>query len=302
MRDQSLKEQRKAMKRAYRQERRSKRKRSGSVLAGLLLMCVGTLLLLRAFGTPFPEWLFTWPMIVIAFGLLAGAGNSFRDPGWVIISGVGTVFLLQEIWPHTSIYMFIWPIFIIALGFIIMLAPRRHRRWHEKWDKFREMQGQNKEYWKNWERGDYYQGWQNPQQTDPNTATQTSPNPDATENTGSEQNRKADNWLDAVTIFGNIKKMVYSKNFKGGDVVSIFGGAEINLTQADFNGTIVIEMVQIFSGAKLIVPPHWQIRSEMVAIFGGIEDKRPAQTSYDENKVVVLNGTTFFGGLEIKSY
>ena len=85
-------------------------------------------------------------------------------------------------------------------------------------------------------------------------------------------------------------------------MVSIFGGVEIDLTQADFNGQITIEMTQIFSGAKLIIPPHWQIRSEMIAIFGGIEDKRPPQTYYDENKVLILNGTTFFGGLEIKSY
>jgi len=105
-----------------------------------------------------------------------------------------------------------------------------------------------------------------------------------------------------VTIFSSVKKKVFSKNFKGGDVVSIFGGAEINLSQADFNGTIAIEVVQIFGGTKLIIPPHWQIRSEMVAIFGGIEDKRPPQMHYDEDKVVVLNGTTFFGGIEIKSY
>jgi hypothetical protein len=40
----------------------------------------------------------------------------------------------------------------------------------------------------------------------------------------------------------------------------------------------------------------------MVAVFGGIEDKRPPQMTYDEDKVVILNGTTFFGGIEIKSY
>jgi predicted membrane protein len=306
MRDKALKEQRKAFRRAYRKDYLRKRKRSGSVLAGLLLMCVGTLLLLRAFGVPFPEWLFTWPMIIIAFGLMAGAGNAFRDPGWAVICGVGTVFLLQKIWPNMSIYMFVWPVLIIVLGFIIILAPRRHRKWHERWEKFRELQEQNKHDWKNWEWQQSNQDWQNWQQgqhwqqgTNQETPDQAATNP---ENTGSEANRKSDNWLDSVAIFGNIKKLVYSKNFKGGDVVSIFGGAEINLMQADFNGEIVIEMVQIFSGAKLIVPPHWQIRSEMVAIFGGIEDKRPPQTSYDENKVVVLNGTTFFGGLEIKSY
>jgi len=305
MRDKSLREQRKAFRRAHRKDFMRKRKRSGSVLAGLLLMCVGTLLLLRAFGVPFPVWFFTWPMIIIAFGLLAGASNAFRDPGWVVLCGVGTVFLLQKIWPNMSIYMFVWPVLIIALGFIIILAPRRHRHWHEKWDKFKEMQEENKEKWKNWENRDNWQqmGDTPPTQEDtPPTPTTSTSTPNAATANDPDEDRKPDNWLEAVTIFGNVKKLVYSKNFKGGDVVTIFGGAEINLTRADFNGQIVIEMVQIFSGAKLIIPPHWQIRSEMVAVFGGIEDKRPPQNNYDENKVVILNGTTFFGGIEIKSY
>ncbi len=316
MRDKSLRDQQRAFRRENRKAFLRKRKRSGSVLAGLLLMCVGSLLLARAFGVPFPEWMFTWPMIIIAFGLLAGAGNAFRDPGWVVISGVGTVFLLQKIWPNMSIYMFLWPVLIIVLGFIIIVAPRRHRRWHDRWEKFRETkekEGWSNEDWKNWaERKEWRRAeWQNwthnqvhqytPQpenfQTNPQSEN---PNP---ENTAiPNQQGGYDNWVEAVTVFGNIKKRVYSKNFKGGDVVSIFGGVEINLTQADFNGQITIEMTQIFSGAKLIIPPHWQIRSEMIAIFGGIEDKRPPQAHYDENKVLVLNGTTFFGGLEIKSY
>ncbi|WP_205508789.1 LiaF transmembrane domain-containing protein [Longitalea arenae] len=302
MRDNTLREQRKAFRRAHRKQFLKRRKKSGSVLAGLLLLCIGTLLLLRALGVPFPTWFFTWPMIIVAFGLLAGAGNAFRDPGWVVICGVGSVFLLQQIWPNTNIYMFIWPVLIIAVGFIIILAPRRHRQWHERWEKFRALNDSEKEQ--------YLQQWERGRPAEPELEASAAEDITRMENQETtitpavdRKRRSPDNWLDVVTIFGNVKKMVYSKNFKGGDIVSIFGGAEINLTHADFNGSIVIEMVQIFGGAKLIVPPHWQIRSEtMVAVFGGIEDKRPPQTSYDEDKVIVLNGTTLFGGIEIKSY
>lgn len=292
MRDKSYREQRKAFIKAQRKEYMSKRTRSGSVLAGLLLLCIGTLLLLRQFGFPFPEWLFTWPMILIAFGLLIGAGHAFRDPGWVVITGVGTVFLLDKIWPNIPIHHFIWPVVIIAAGFIIILAPRRNRHWHEKWNRYRETH--DKHDWEKWP--------PNSPET-PTTETPAIETPATVISPVPETDKiKGDNWLETVTIFGNVKKLVYSKNFKGGDIVSIFGGAEINLTHADFKGNIVIEMVQIFGGAKLIVPPHWQIRSEMVAVFGGIEDKRAPQNSYDEDKVVILNGTTFFGGIEIRSY
>ena len=289
MSDDTLKEQRKAFKRAQKLQRRKLRKRSGGVLAGLLLLAVGSILLLKEFGFLFPAWLFTWPMLLVAFGLFVGAGNSFRDPGWVIITGIGFVFLLDKIWPGIPVQHFIWPIVIIGAGLMMIVVPRRHR-WHQKWDG---------EWHSKWEQ--YYNQHPEYNTGTPNTSVDIKVETGYTKNY-TDADRAEGNWLDVVSIFGNVKKMVYSKKFKGGDIVSIFGGAEVDLTQADFEGKIVIEMVQVFGGAKLIVPPHWQIRSEAVAIFGGIEDKRTPQPNYDTDKVVILNGTTFFGGIEIKSY
>ncbi len=116
----------------------------------------------------------------------------------------------------------------------------------------------------------------------------------------------SDDYIDSTVIFGNVKKNIISKNFKGGETVTIFGGTEINLTQADVDGKIVLDMTQVFAGTKLIVPPHWKIQSEdLVAIFGGIEDKRAIMSdpsSVDQQKVLVLKGTCIFGGIDIKSF
>jgi predicted membrane protein len=85
--------------------------------------------------------------------------------------------------------------------------------------------------------------------------------------------------------------------------VNIMGGTEINLMQADINGTVILEVTQIFGGTKLIVPSNWEIKPEMVAIFGGIEDKRTMQNvSGNTDKILVLKGTTLFGGIEIRNY
>jgi hypothetical protein len=111
--------------------------------------------------------------------------------------------------------------------------------------------------------------------------------------------------LDSVNIFGGLKKNIISKDFQGGEIVTIFGGSELNLTQADVTGRITLEVTQIFGGIKLIVPPHWRIQSEeLVSIFGGVDDKRPilANPTYDEHRVLVLRGTNIFGGIDIKSY
>ena len=109
--------------------------------------------------------------------------------------------------------------------------------------------------------------------------------------------------IDATSIFGSTKKNVISKDFKGGDITTVFGGTDLNLTQADINGTVVIDVTQVFGGTKLIVPAHWTIKSDVVCIFGGIEDKRPQTKDFpDSPKVLKLDGTCIFGGIEIKSF
>lgn len=116
----------------------------------------------------------------------------------------------------------------------------------------------------------------------------------------------SDDFLDSVVVFGGVKKRVISKNFLGGDVVTVFGGTEINLTQADLNGVATLDLTQVFGGTKLIPPANWKIQSsDMVAIFGGIDDKRPPTSQADTEpveKTLILKGTCLMGGIDIRSY
>jgi predicted membrane protein len=112
-----------------------------------------------------------------------------------------------------------------------------------------------------------------------------------------------DDFIDSTAILGNAKKVIFSKDFKGGDITNFFGGTEINCSQADINGRVRMDITQVFGGTKLIVPPHWTIKSSVTSIFGGFEDKRTVSNiSQDPGKVLVIDGTSVFGGIEIKSY
>ncbi|HKZ68370.1 MAG TPA: LiaF domain-containing protein, partial [Chitinophagaceae bacterium] len=121
--------------------------------------------------------------------------------------------------------------------------------------------------------------------------------------TPAEESYTQDDIIDNVNIFSGTKKVILSKNFKGGDIVNIFGGSEIDLTQADITTPAVLEVTAIFGGATLIVPSNWAIKSEAVTIFGGIGDKRKLIPSTESpSKTLILKGTMIFGGMEIKSY
>ncbi|HYV91343.1 MAG TPA: LiaF domain-containing protein [Chitinophagales bacterium] len=118
----------------------------------------------------------------------------------------------------------------------------------------------------------------------------------------SEAKFSNEEFINHTAVFGSVEKTILSKDFHGGNLTSFFGGTELNLIQADINGKVILDITTIFGGTKLIVPSNWEIKSELVAVFGGIEDKRPVQSTVNPEKVLILKGTTIFGGIEIVSY
>ncbi|HRQ52146.1 MAG TPA: LiaF-related protein [Agriterribacter sp.] len=120
---------------------------------------------------------------------------------------------------------------------------------------------------------------------------------------GASDSSNDDDFIDSTAILGSSKKVMLSKNFKGGDITNFMGGTEINCSQSELSGRAKLDITQIFGGTKLIVPAHWTIKSTVTSIFGGFEDKRsPSNIAPDPDKVLIIDGTTIFGGIEIKSY
>jgi predicted membrane protein len=250
------------------------REKHEGLWTGLVLVIIGGALLTQKMGIDTPPWLFTWPMILVLVGLITGFKHGFRNPAWLILIGVGVFFLADDFIPDLRFRHYFWPVMIIGLGLLFMLRPKKKWHYPKEMDKWGDIPAP---------------GTAGPQ----------------TGNTSTDAYREMppEDMLDSVSIFGGVKKVVTSKNFKGGDIVCFMGGAEINLSQADIQGPATIELFQAFGGTKLVVPPHWEVKSEAIAIFAGIEDKRPPQPGvFDPTKVLILKGTTIFGGIEIKSY
>lgn len=104
-------------------------------------------------------------------------------------------------------------------------------------------------------------------------------------------------------VFSGTETKVVSKNFKGGRISCFMGGTEIDLTQADIQGVAVIDISQLFGGTKLMIPPHWNLKTELASVFAGLEDKRQNNTtSVDNTKTLLLAGSSIFAGIEITSY
>ncbi|HZY78010.1 MAG TPA: hypothetical protein VFE50_00710 [Cyclobacteriaceae bacterium] len=249
----------------------------GRMWAGLVVIAVGVIWIAREAGADIPRWITSPPMILVAVGLFIGARSSFRNWVWLIPFGIGVVLVADRAFYFDfNIKPFIWPAIIVTIGLVMIL--RRNKK-----------DGQ----WGEWGR-DWNKNWNDSNMTGSGTNA-------ATDSTYTPPTGEQD-MIDSVNVFGSTKKNILSKNFRGGEVVSFFGGCELNLSQADIHGPVMLEMTQVFGGAKLIVPSNWRIQSELVSVFGGVDDKRMIQPNIDPNKVLVLRGTNVFGGLEIKSF
>jgi predicted membrane protein len=247
--------------------------RRGKIMGGLLIVTIGSLFLARELGVEMPQWLFTWKMLLVSFGLVLAVKHKFLHPGWIILVVVGGAFLISDIYPDLNIRPILWPILIIVVGLIVLFKPRskysfKARQEWRKWHRHHHIHERH--------RHDFF---------------------------NREEPTKED-FIDSTAFMAGVKKNILSKSFKGGDITNIFGGSELNLTQADFEGKANLEITQVFGGTKLVVPANWEIRSELVTVFGSVEDKRPVQpaTGVEPVKVLILTGTTFFGGIDIRSY
>lgn len=120
----------------------------------------------------------------------------------------------------------------------------------------------------------------------------------------SRENLSSDDYIDEVDIFGGGVSQITSQNFRGGKITAIFGGGEIYLEKCTLSQHgAVIDVAVIFGGTKIVVPRGWNVKTEVVSIFGGFADKRNfiEGTPSDQSKTLIIKGTAIFGGGELRS-
>lgn len=110
--------------------------------------------------------------------------------------------------------------------------------------------------------------------------------------------------IDEVAIFGGGKKFFKVNNFMGGKITTIFGGLEINLLESKLEqGESTLEILAMFGGSTIFVPSDWEVRLDVISIFGGYSDNRKFLTKNSETptNVLIVKGLVLFGGGEIKN-
>lgn len=113
---------------------------------------------------------------------------------------------------------------------------------------------------------------------------------------------ETDDDIDLVTIFNGREFVSKAPAFRGGSVLTWYGGGTIDLREAtlDPSGARLTSRT-IFGGFQLLVPETWQVRTAVTAVFGGVADTRDHSRVIPDGPVLVLDGFALFGGVQVTS-
>ena len=119
----------------------------------------------------------------------------------------------------------------------------------------------------------------------------------------------ADDTLNVFVVMGGMKRTSTAQHFRGGEITTVMGGAQLDLRQATIppGEEAALDIFAIMGGCEVVVPSSWTVVTPIVPIMGGIDDKRLPSLPGAEGiggkaaPRLVLRGLLLMGGIEIKT-
>lgn len=239
-------------------------KEGGGRFIGFILILAGLFWLLHRMKIEIiPSWLISGPVLMIALGLVFAIKTRFQKVAPLVITLLGLLWLNRKY----DFIPFEYQYYLMPIAVMIIgivFLLRPKKKWHEK---------------RGWSNNDEYSCGRSQEMTD------------------------SSDKLVIDAVFCGSKKRVTSHNFQGGTINVVFGGSEINLSQADFEKEAELEISVTFGGLNLIIPSNWEVNMQLSTIAAGVEDNRPSSgLQVVPEKTLTLKGSVVFGGVEIQSH
>jgi len=108
--------------------RREGHLQNNRAITGVILVIIGLLLVIKNTGF-LPHYInhivFSWPMLLVAIGLIITVGSSREKTAGVIVMAVGGFFLIPMIFRETFNINMFWPSIFIIVGIIFIFSRRK---------------------------------------------------------------------------------------------------------------------------------------------------------------------------------
>ena len=232
---------------------------------GVVLIILGGLFLMDNFGLFWFDLrpvIFSWHSILLIIGIIVLVNHKNSLAGYILIA-IGLLGTMKHTIPYFFDFDFsdIWPIMILLVG-VWLIFKRNGRHHHER----------QYEHWMNFDSMDFQK------------------NRHRTEFTGAD-------YVKIDCVFNTIRRVVNTDNFKGGNISTVFGEVRLDLTNSKLAPEeCTLEVSTIFGGINIRVPSDWKVQLNVSSVFGGFDDKRYNISSTPQQGVLIINGSTVFGG------
>jgi predicted membrane protein len=108
-----------------------------------------------------------------------------------------------------------------------------------------------------------------------------------------------DEKLEDTVLFWGVEKKVTSKEFKGGEINTVFGGYQLDLREAEISKDgAELNVNCAFGGVEIFVPKNCRVVTNGTGLFGGWAPN--IEPSEVDKPVLTIRGVAAFGGVEIK--
>ena len=243
---------------------------------GLVLVVIGVLFLgynVGIISLPVKDAIFSWPMLLIFFGVI----NLFRRQlilaMFLII--VGTFFIIPKLEISGLDPRFVndyWPLLLIAAGVVILIQRMMFPKWgFGNWDKNWSEHRHHHHHSYKYDRSKWEGNYSTP---------------------GFSKN----------SVFASGDHIVLDPEFKGGELNAVFGSLNLDLRRTNLPvGETIVELNAVFGTITIYVPIDWQVETHLDAVFGGFQDNRLPKEPTDTTRKLILTGSCVFGGGELRN-
>ena len=252
---------------------------TNTIVFAVLLILAGVSFLgfnLGFFPMPYKNVIFSWPMLVIAWGLLSLSKKHIWSGGLLVL--IGGFFLIPNIIAacpgvlpvgNGNFVHLYWPVLLIAAGVLFLvrrLLPCSHGHCldnHFEYTKYKEV-GEETVNSKTWKKGKGY--------------------------------------FDKQSVFSSGKHIVLDPEFKGGDINTVFGDTTLDLRKTTLpEGDTILEINIVLGSVTILVPTDWTVEIKMDSVLYNFEDKRFETGQTDNSRRLIIHGSGVLGSGELRN-
>ena len=116
------------------------------------------------------------------------------------------------------------------------------------------------------------------------------------------ENKIDNDLINLISIFAGTGNKVLSENFQGGSSIAIFGGADIDLSNAKIYNEAKLDIFVLFGGTEISVPENWKVNIKGLPLFGGWDNSTQFSVNEgEEASTLTISCLVLFGGVDVNN-